>query len=185
MQLKLASLWARICGCHRSEDQTMEGAVRNFFLPRPTVGFFVRLGTVALLSVIVFGWVLRPCVIRGASMEPTIHRTGFTFCWRGRYLFSEPKRGDIVILRYSDKVYYLKRIVGLPGEVIAFVDGTLFINGKPHYEPYVKFVCDWNLPPRRVEPGHYYVVGDNRSMPMGNHIFGSVSRRRIEGVPTW
>ena len=70
-------------------------------------------------------------------------------------------------------------------EVVAFVDGKLFIDGKPHYEPYVKFVCDWNLPPRRVEPDHYYVVGDNRSMPMGNHIFGSVARRRIEGVPTW
>ena len=185
MWRKVVSVWERICGCHRSEDQTMDGIVRNFFAPRLTTGFFLRLGTVAVLSVIVFGWVLRPCVIRGASMEPTVHRTGFTFCWRWKYFFRDPARGDIVIIRYSDKVCYLKRIVGMPGEEVAFLNGQLFINGKPHYEPYVKFVCNWNLMPRKIEPGHYYVIGDNRSMPIREHLFGSVSRRRIEGVPTW
>lgn len=176
----------RICRLHRSDDDTTGGTVLEFLVPKLTLGFFIRLGCVVATSVVVFGYVLIPCVISGSSMEPTIKSHGFTFCWRGRYLFGRaPERGDIVIIKNTDNVFFLKRVVGLPGETVAFREGKLYIDGEPLAEPYVKFICDWNLPPREVEANHYYVVGDNRSMPIEEHFFGRVSRHRIIGSPLW
>ncbi len=76
---------------------------------------------------------------------------------------------------------YLKRVVAFPGETVEFKDGVLFVNGQPLQEPYVNGPCNWNLPPREVEPGQVYLVGDNRSMPMEQHDFGQTSERRIVG----
>ena len=177
--------WRRICGAHRSDDATERGGVVDFFLPRPTPGFFIRMGVVARVAVVLFGFVLIPCVIDGESMMPTFPSKGVTLNWRGKYLFREPRRGDVVIIRYDDKVYYLKRIVGLPGDTIAFYNGELYVNYKKLDEPYVKYLCDWNLAPREVKPGHYYVVGDNRSQHIRDHKFGQVHRKRIDGAPLW
>ncbi len=180
---KIKDVWLKIAGAHRSDDATGAGSFIEFFVPRLNRGFFLRMAAVAILAVIVFGFVLIPCVINGESMVPTFPSHGFTFCWRGKYLFSEPKRGDVVIIRYADKVYFLKRIVGLPGETVEFRKGDLYINGEKQHEPYVRYLCDWELPPRKVEPGHFYVVGDNRSQPIEQHRFGQVLGNKIEGAP--
>ena len=177
--------WQRICKLHRSDDETAGGEFANFFMPEMTRGFFIRLGVVAVLAVAVFRFLLIPCVISGASMEPTYKRVGFTFCWRGKYWFSKPQVGDVVIIRSSGKIYYLKRIVAMPGDVVAFRRGLLYVNGKQAREPYVHFGSDWNLRPRKVKEGHYYVVGDNRSMPLEQHRFGQVAAKRVKGVPLW
>ncbi len=176
-------LWLRICAAHRSEDQTQAAAVNEFFMPRLTKGFFIRITVVAAAAVILFGFVLRPCFIDGGSMLPNWPEKGFTFCFRWRYIFSEPQRGDVVVVRYSDRVFFLKRVVGLPGDTVGFFKGRLVVNGKFVKEPYIKYVSNWNLPPRKVEQGHFYVVGDNRSQHISAHKFGQVRRTRIIGAP--
>lgn len=184
--LGINRLWNAICNCHRSDDATAGGALINFFFPRFTPFFLLRLCVIAALASALFGLVLVPCFISGASMEPTVKSVGFTFCWRGRYLMGrEPQRGDIVIIEFVDRVFFLKRVVALPGETVEFRSGNLYIDGVRQIEPYVKFVCNWNLPPRKVDYGNYYVIGDNRSMPMEEHRFGQVTRSRIIGAPLW
>lgn len=101
--------WHKIAAAHRSADETGAGTVLEFFVPRLKRAFFIRMSVVALLAAVVFGFVLIPCVINGESMVPTFPAHGFTFCWRGKYLFGKPRRGDVVIIRYADKVYFLKR----------------------------------------------------------------------------
>ncbi len=65
-------------------------------------------------------------------MEPTYRSRGINFCWRLRYLFSKPKRHDVVVVRFAgSKVMLLKRVVGLEGERVEFRDGKLFVNGSP------------------------------------------------------
>ena len=61
----------------------------------------------------------------------------------------------------------------------------LIRNGEVVDEPYVKLPCEWNSEPVKVEPGHYFVVGDNRSMNKRNHRHGQLLARRIVGVPSW
>lgn len=175
--------WNRICRAHRSDDETAQGGLREFFLPRPTKGFFLRATAVALLALAVFHWLLMPCVIDGASMVPTYPEHGFNFCWRGRYWFSEPRRGDVVVIHHHDRVFYLKRVVAVAGDTVEFRGGRLFVNGEEQHEPYVRYSCLWDLPECTVEPGHCYVVGDNRSQPIDDHVFGSVSLRHIAGAP--
>ena len=164
----------------------MDARLREFLFPSPRPEFFLRVILVALCAYLFFGHVLTPFVSRGMSMEPTYHDGSFNFIWKGKYWLSGPERQDVVTVRLAgERVVYLKRVVAFPGETVEFKDGVLFVNGKPQQEPYVKGPCSWNLPPRKVEPGQVYLVGDNRSMPMEQHDFGQTSERRIVGAPLW
>ena len=90
------------------------------------------------------------------------------------------------MIRYVGKrVALFKRIVGMPGDTIAFKSGVLFRNNIPVEESYVAGPCDWNLDSRVVDPGYVYVVGDNRSVDQDVHMFGEVKQSRILGVPLW
>ncbi|WP_176012955.1 signal peptidase I [Victivallis sp. Marseille-Q1083] len=159
--------------------------IGDFLHPKLTWKFLLRLAAVALTAYLIFGYLLIPCIIHGGSMEPTYASTGFNFCWRGAFFFDKPKIGDVVVVKYEDRVFYLKRVVGMPGDTISFYEGKLYRNGQQVEEPYVKLPSDWNLPPRHVEKGHYYVVGDNRSMDIDIHQFGQVAAKRIIGAPLW
>ena len=99
------------------------------------------------------------------------------------YLLHAPRRGDVVAIRSEagEHLMYLKRIVGLPGETVAFHNGRLYINGEPLDEPYLKLRGDWAHEPEPVRPDHYYVVGDNRDMPWDDHYKGRSARALIIG----
>lgn len=175
--------WKKISSAHRSDDTTAQGELMEFLFPRLKLPFFIRLSVVAIVAAVVFGVFLMPCLINGESMLPTYNRSGFTFCKKWSYWFESPKRGDIVIIRYASNLYLLKRIVALEGDTVEFRNGVLFVNGVEQNEPYVRYLSNWRLKPRKVEPGHCYVVGDNRSQPINEHIFGQISLERISGKP--
>lgn len=175
--------WHKIVSAHRSDDETSRGEILEFIFPQLSKAFFIRLTAVALCAVLIFGVLLMPCIIDGGSMLPTYARKGFTFCKKWSYWFREPAAGDIVIINYGSRHYLLKRIIALAGDTVEFRRGTLFVNGKKQEEPYVRYISDWNLPPRTVAPGKCYVVGDNRSQPINEHIFGQVDLKRITGQP--
>lgn len=158
-------------------------SVRDFFIPRLNREFFLRLGLIVVTAVVIFKFLLTPCVVSGSSMEPTYDSSGLNFCWLGEYWFKEPARGDIVIIYYGKKLYFLKRIVGMPGETVEFRSGVLYIDGEAMDESYVKLESDWNMKPVQVEENHYYVVGDNRSMNIAQHQHGAVNAKRIIGSP--
>ena len=175
--------WKKISSAHRSDDTTAQGELREFLFPKLKLPFFIRMGIVAAVTAIVFGVFLMPCVIDGESMLPTYDSSGLTFCKKWSYWFSEPQRGDVVIIKYASNIYLLKRIVALEGDTVEFRRGKLYINGIEQDEPYVKYLSNWNLKPRQVAPGSCYVVGDNRSQRMHEHVFGQISLERIAGEP--
>lgn len=160
--------------------------IRQFFFPSLTPMFLIRVFSVSLFAYLFFGFVCIPFTIQGISMDPTYPDGGVNFCWRPRYLFSEPKRHDVVAVRFSgSRIMLLKRVVAREDEQVEFRAGRLYVNDKEIEEPYVRFPCNWNLPPRRVEKDCVYVVGDNRSTPIEGHHFGQTSRVRIIGAPLW
>jgi len=161
-------------------------ALRRFFFPRVTRRYILRLLLVAVAAWVIFKYLLIPVRIRGISMEPTYRDGGVNVCWRLRYAFSDPRPGDLVAVRFSGRsLMMLKRVVAVAGDKVAFRGGVLYVNGKAVNEPYVVYPCHWNLSPRRVRPGHVYIVGDNRSVPMGEHNFGQTTTDRIMGAPLW
>lgn len=142
----------------------------------------VRAAVLAALCFIVFKFVLLHIRVEGISMLPTYQDGSAHYVNRLAYVWRGPQRGDVVGIRLAGiHLMYLKRIVGLPGETVVFVNGNVQINGEVLDEPYEKLPCDWNRPPEKLGPDEYFVVGDNRSMPQELHTFGKVERGRIVG----
>jgi len=156
--------------------------IRRFFFPSLNKKYFLRLLFLGLSCYLIFSYLLIPLRIQGMSMDPTYRNGSFAFCWRPRYLFSQIKRFDIVTVRFSGRsVMLLKRVIALPGDIVEFREGLLYLNGKLIDEPYVQHRSLWNLSPRTVAAGHVYVVGDNRGTSMSRHHFGQVTIQRIIG----
>jgi signal peptidase I len=149
--------------------------------PRRTVTRILILVTSVWLT---WSFLIRPIRVEGPSMSPTAREGSIKFLFRLAYRGNDPKRGDVVAIRYTgESMLLMKRIVGLPGEKVEFIGGTLHINGTPLNEPYLHRSCNWEFVPEHSQlgPDEYYVVGDNRTMPEENHTKGVARRAKIVG----
>ena len=147
--------------------------------PRRTA---IRAGVLVLAAYVVFGHILMPVRGLGISMEPTIESGDLMFINRMAYRFREPRRGDIVAVRMAGRsIVYVKRLVALPNERLRIDAGAVSVNDSFVNEPYARKRDDWWLDEVMLGPDDYFVVGDNRSMPMGLHEMGTVPRARLIG----
>jgi signal peptidase I len=142
----------------------------------------IRIFVLIVVSIIVFRFILLPIKVDGLSMMPAYKANRVNFVNRMAYRWHPPARGDVVAIRTSGiSIMYMKRIIGLPGETVSFHKGHAMINGEVLEEPYVKYSCDWEMPPKVLGPDEYYFVGDNRAMPALDHTQGVAPRTRIVG----
>jgi signal peptidase I len=147
--------------------------------PRLTL---LRAAVWSIVCFLIFKIALVRVVVIGVSMLPTCPEYSRHWINRTAYFWHEPERGDIVAIRLAGiHEMLLKRIIGLPGETVAFENGRVLINGKILDEPYEKNPCDWNLDAVTLTNGQYFVVGDNRNMPADDHYKGRCQRDRIIG----
>ncbi len=140
--------------------------------PRRTL---LRCVILAVVCFVLFRYVFALLRLDGSSMEPNYSHGSIVLANRLAYAASEPRRGDVVALRLRESggsVLYLKRVVGLPGERIGFRDGRLLVDGVVHEEPYLVYDYHWDREPVLCEANEYFLVGDNRAMPMQQHSFG-------------
>lgn len=166
----------------------------------------IRFVSTIIAIVLLIRAFVSPFEVDGRSMTPNLHNHDRVFVNRARYLhidvnkvlnilpgvdregsdiwfpFDPPKRGEIVVLNpplESDKPY-IKRVIGLPGESIAFHDGYVYINGQKLNEPYIGGAitfCDgrkW-CSIDHIPDGMVYVLGDNRRDSEDSRYFGPVS----------
>ncbi|MCJ7774029.1 MAG: signal peptidase I [Desulfobacterales bacterium] len=165
---------------------SVKNRLKHFLFPSVSSIFIIRLIVVAGITYLMFTYIFIPLRIKGHSMEPTYKDGQFNVCLRLKYLFSKPKRYDVVVVRYAgNHIMLLKRVVALEGEQIGFRNGELFIDGQLKEEPYIQYPYDWNLPERKVENGNVYLVGDNRNVPIEHHDFGQTTINRVIGSPLW
>jgi len=147
--------------------------------PRATL---VRIAVLVAVCFVTFKFCFLPIRIQGISMEPTCHNGRVSFVNCLAYIRQEPRRGDIVSVRFAGKsVMLMKRILALPGETLEFHGGRAYVNEQLLAEPYLKSACDWEAGPFVCGPTQYYIVGDNRSMPFELHMQGRAERNRILG----
>ena len=113
-------------------------ALMNFLFPKITLGFCFRLICVAAIAYGFFGYICKPAVVRGVSMEPAYHDGTFIFCWTPAFWKRKPTHGDVVMIRYgSDRVMLLKRVLAVEGDVIEFRDGVLYLNNEIAQGPWL------------------------------------------------
>jgi signal peptidase I len=148
--------------------------------PRATI---VRVVVIVGFAIVLFGWILLPLRLSGVSMLPTYSSGAFNVANRATYWIREPRRGDVVALRLAGpSTVYVKRIVGMPGERLEIVRGTVMIDGSALAEPHVVQRAPWDYAPVTIGPDELFVIGDNRSMAIENHELGRVKRARILGT---
>ena len=138
-------------------------------------------GVVVALMLIFF--VAQAHVVHGHSMEPTIHPEQRLIVEKLSYRFSLPHRGDVVvILRDMGQERLIKRVVGLPGEVLEVRQGQLYVNGRLINEPYLSQNAGQpDFAPVTVPPNHVFVLGDNRNNSNDSRYFGAVALDQISG----
>lgn len=169
-------------GTAAAEANAPHGWVRRILIGRNPRRTLLRVALWVLGLYLASRYVLLPVKIEGPSMLPTYRDKGVNAINRLAYLFHPPQRGDVVGIKMAGpRAMYLKRIIALPGETLQFQQGRAVVDGRVLDEPYLKYPCNWDTPPLKIEPGEYYVVGDNRSMDFHDHVQGRAWRYQIVG----
>ena len=138
-----------------------------------------------LIAILLSNFVIVNANIPSESMVSTIMPGDRVIASRLHFAFGQPKRGDIVIFRYPDdeKVLFVKRLMGVPGDTLEIRDGILYINGAPQKEPYVRERMEGNFGPYTVPKGKYFMMGDNRNNSRDSRFWNNkfVARDKILG----
>ena len=129
--------------------------------------------------------------VEGASMENTLHNGDNLIVDKLSYRFHDPERFDIIVFpfQFQDNTYYIKRIIGVPGETVQIMDdGSIYINGEKLEENYGMEVIKPETIGRAAEPielgdDEYFVMGDNRnnSSDSRTDMVGNIKRENIIG----
>ena len=124
--------------------------------------------------------IIANAVVPTGSMESTIPAGSRIMGLRLYYNFKEPERGDIVIFKYPDdeKVDYLKRIIGLPGETVEIASGKVYIDGELLDEPYLDEEPTGDFGPYQVPEDSYFMLGDNRAVSKDSRYWTNTYVRR-------
>ncbi len=122
-------------------------------------------------------------VVRGSSMAPGIHDGDRIVVDHFAYLLGQVQRGDVVVLKYplDPSLDYIKRVIGLPGDEVLIDHGSVWVNGKELMEPYVEATDNAARTYVRVQPAHYFVLGDNRPRSSDSREFGQVPMDYVRG----
>ncbi|MBI2867317.1 MAG: signal peptidase I [Chloroflexi bacterium] len=99
------------------------------------------------------------------------------------YPFHAPRRGEIIVFRFplNPERNFIKRVIGLPGDVVEIRQGRVYVNGARLDEPYVKHPDTVSKAPVRVPPGQYFVLGDNRQASNDSRDWGTVPEANVIG----
>lgn len=135
---------------------------------RELLGMLVYVGIVLAITFLIITFVGQRTHVSGESMENTLDDGDQLIVDKLTYRFHDPARFDIIVFpfRYKDNTYYIKRIIGLPGETVQIVDGEIYINGELLEESYGREVMqDAGLAAEPITLGddEYFVLGDNRN----------------------
>lgn len=172
----------------RRFGKTLEGSLA-------TAGLFVlellKIAVVAGVTIaLVRYYLFKPFYVKGASMEPNFYDHEYLIIDELSYRLRAPARGEVVVFKYpaQSREYFLKRIIGLPGERVRVADGRLTIYNAAHPEGVV--IAEAYLPPDlptqgeqiiTIGPDQYFVLGDNRGNSFDSRRIGPVDRSAIVG----
>lgn len=150
----------------------------------------VKFALIALLIVLPIRlFVAQPFIVRGASMEPTFLGNEYLIVDQITYRFDEPERGDVVILKYprDESVFFIKRIIGLPGETVELIGDKVVIQ-RPN-EP-AQTLNETYIEPGRLQneygiyslgDNEYFVLGDNRRESSDSRSWGVLTKDGVVG----
>lgn len=133
---------------------------------------------IIIFAVLVKKYVVSPIRVNGASMDNTLRNGDIMILNKIGYSYDSIDRFDIVVVKYGDEEL-IKRIIGLPGELVEYKDNKLYIDGKLIKENFSKGKTeDFSF---EVPAKQYFVMGDNREVSLDSRKIGSFSLNDIDG----
>jgi len=164
--------------------------MRKFFL---FVWEIVKVVVISLAIILpVRYYLIQPFYVKGASMDPNFHDGQYLIIDEISYRFKAPERGQVIVFRYprDPQEYFIKRVIGLPGETVQVVDGKVKIFNTAHPDGF--FLDESYIPGgvltendgfSKVTVGsdQYFVLGDNRMASKDSRYFGAVNKSFLIG----
>ncbi len=158
------------------------------------------------LAFLIRSFIIEPVKVEGSSMENTLQNSDRLIVYKFGYLIGEPKRKDIIILKYQEgmvqnlmflknvpylnkllpktnEVDYVKRVIGLPGDEVDIKNNNVYVNGEKLDEPYAKGITTtrgMNFP-MTVPKDSVFVLGDNREHSSDSRMIGFIDYKKIKG----
>ncbi|HEY8546552.1 MAG TPA: signal peptidase I [Acidimicrobiales bacterium] len=164
---------------------------------RTAIEWALVIGGALLVAVLVRTFFIQAFWIPSDSMEPTLHKGDRVLVNKLSYRFNDVGRGDIVVFKRPEAAQsnnpdddiedLIKRVIGLPGDVLKTVDGQVYINDEPLDEPYLPegtptlSPSGQDVPPITIPEGHYFMMGDNRTNSQDSRYFGAIDEDLIVG----
>lgn len=141
--------------------------------------------TLALTLVIflVIHFTVQNFMVDGTSMEPGLHNSQYVLVNKLAYLFHAPERGDVIVFHFPRDTNedLIKRVIGVPGDVIVIDSKTVRVNGVLLNEPYIMAPFNPAGTKLVVPPNAYFVMGDNRPVSDDSRDWGFVPKNYIVG----
>ncbi|MBI5045794.1 MAG: signal peptidase I [Candidatus Niyogibacteria bacterium] len=150
---------------------------------------FLKLIIVSLLIIVPIRlYIAQPFIVKGSSMDPSFYNGDYLIVDELSYHFNKPKRGEVVIFRYplDASKFFIKRVIGLPGETISIEGDTVTIFNSEHpdgfvlREDYMRGAIFSNAKVI-LDAQEYYVMGDNRSASFDSRYWGALAEDKIIG----
>lgn len=146
---------------------------------------FLKVVFISFLIVLpIRAFVVQPFIVRGPSMEPTYHENEYLIVNEIGYTFSDPKQFEVIVFRFPKKPsqFFIKRIIGVPGQEVIIRQGKVFIDGKEIDEAYLP---EGTLTAQdtimKLDEEEYFVLGDNRAQSSDSRLWGVLPRNHIVG----
>lgn len=181
-----------------SEDQNFnenweEGSSNND--QREVASFFWEVVKMVILSLAIIVpiryFLVQPFFVKGASMDETFHNGDYVLIDELTYRFRDPQRGEVVVFRFPQDPgqFFIKRIIGLPGEEIQIRNNEIVIHNMEHPKGFIldesayldkgqRTTGDFRL---NIDEKEFFVLGDNRMQSSDSRIWGAVNRQLISG----
>ena len=150
---------------------------------RSVVGEVIETVILTLAIFFLIQLLVRNFRVVGTSMEPNLHNGQYLIIDKVSYRLSGPQPGDVVVFEPPNRPGedYVKRIIGLPGQMVEIRNDQVLVDGKALVEPYTVRPSSYSMDARRVGPDEYFVLGDNRNSSSDSHSWGMVPRDKIVG----
>lgn len=141
-----------------------------------------------VLAMLVQKFIIRPFVVNGESMDPTLATGDYLLIDEVTYKLREPERGDVVVFRAPPEPskFFIKRIIGLPGDTVSIGGSVITITNAEYPkgfvldEPFITHSAINQLV-KKVPEGEYFVMGDNRSGSFDSRSWGTLPKEEIRG----